>query len=155
MRGTVRIGVISDTHGLLRPQAADALRGVDGIVHAGDIGSADILPALERIAPVAAIRGNNDRAGWAALIPDQRVVEYAGKTLYLLHDRNELRLHPPPEVCDVIITGHSHRPAVERRDGVLYLNPGSAGPRRFKLPVTVAVLSIGATLDAQILELPV
>lgn len=155
MPGPVRIGVISDTHGLLRPQAAHALRDVDGIVHAGDIGSADILLALERIAPVAAIRGNNDRAAWAARIPDQRVVEYGGKRIYLLHDRNDLPLHPSPEGCDVIVTGHSHKPAMERRNGVLYLNPGSAGPRRFGLPVTVALLSIGATLDAHIIELPV
>lgn len=149
------IGVISDTHGLLRPEATSALRGVDAIVHAGDIGGAEILEALETIAPVAAIRGNNDRAAWARAIPEQRVVEYGAAKIYLLHDRHELCRHPAPAGCNVIVTGHSHRPLVERRDEVLYLNPGSAGPRRFKLPISVALLRVSATLDAEILELTV
>lgn len=155
MSGSVRIGVISDTHGLLRPQAADALRGVDAILHAGDIGSAAILAALEAIAPVAAIRGNNDRAAWAEDIPDSRVVAYRGVRIYLLHDRNDLRRHPAPDGCEVIVTGHSHKPLVERRDDVLYVNPGSAGPRRFTLPVSVALLRLGKTVDARIVELAV
>jgi uncharacterized protein len=150
-----RIGVISDTHGVLRPQASEALRGVDAILHAGDIGGPEILIALEAIAPVAAIRGNNDRAAWAADIPDYRVVEQGGAKIYLLHDRHELTLYPAPAGCGVIVTGHSHKPLVERRDDVLYLNPGSAGPRRFSLPVTVALLHVGATVDAEIIQLAV
>ncbi|MGE5525422.1 MAG: metallophosphoesterase family protein [Rhodospirillaceae bacterium] len=149
------IGVISDTHGLLRPQAMSALLGVDAILHAGDIGSAAILDELRTIAPVAAIRGNNDRAAWARDIPEHCVVEYGVARIYILHDRNELRRYPAPDRCNVIVTGHSHKPLVERRDDVLYVNPGSAGPRRFTLPVSVALLHVGATIEARIVELAV
>lgn len=152
---TAQIGVISDTHGLLRSQAVEALRGTGAIVHAGDIGGAEILEQLQALAPVTAIRGNNDRASWARDIPDYRVLEFGGAKVYVLHDRHDLRRYPPPDGCNVVITGHSHQPHVERRAGVLYLNPGSAGPRRFRLPVTVAVLAVGACIDAHIVELEV
>lgn len=152
-RRALRAGVISDTHGLMRPEALAALHGSDVILHAGDIGGADILAALEAIAPVTAIRGNNDGAAWASAIPEHRTIDLNGAKIYLLHDRNELDRYPPPESCDVIVTGHSHRPLVERRDGVLYLNPGSAGPRRFRLPVTIAHLTLGREVDAEVVTL--
>jgi len=151
---TLRVGVISDTHGLMRAEALAALRGSDVILHAGDIGGAEILAELQVIAPVVAIRGNNDHAAWAAAIPEHRMVELDAAKIHLLHDRNQLGRYPPPEGCNVIVTGHSHKPLVERRDGVLYLNPGSAGPRRFRLPVTVARLTIGREIDAEIVTLP-
>jgi len=137
---TIRIGLISDTHGLLRPQALAALAGVDRIIHAGDIGNAAVLEALEAIAPVDVVRGNNDTGAWAAAIPHDVTVEYGGLLIYLLHDINELKGRMPP--VQVVIAGHSHRPLVLERDGVLRINPGSAGPRRFKLPVTVGFLEI-------------
>lgn len=149
----MKIGVISDTHGLLRPQALDALRGVALIIHAGDIGDRSILEALGRLAPVHAIRGNNDTGCWARGLPDTRVVEAGGRKLYVLHDRKALRLQPAPLECAAIIAGHSHKPLVEMRDGVLHLNPGSAGPRRFTLPITVARLEIGDELEAEIVAL--
>jgi putative phosphoesterase len=153
--GPLRIGVISDTHGVLRPQAASALRGVHAIVHAGDIGGEHVLEGLEDIAPVAAIRGNNDRDAWALRIPDCRVVAHAAARIYLIHDKHDLKDHPAPAGCNVVVTGHTHMPLVERRDGVLYLNPGSAGPRRFKLPISVAMLRIGASIEAEIIELAI
>jgi hypothetical protein len=134
--------VISDTHGLVRPEALAALAGVERIVHAGDIGAPAVLDALARIAPVTAVRGNNDREGWAARIPETEVVEVGGLSLYVLHDLHELDLDPRAAGFAAIIAGHSHQPRQEERDGVLYLNPGSAGPRRFKLPVSLAVLTI-------------
>jgi hypothetical protein len=136
------LGVISDTHGLVRPEALAALAGVERIVHAGDIGAPAVLDALARIAPVTAVRGNNDREGWAARIPETEVVEVGGLSLYVLHDLHELDLDPRAAGFAAIIAGHSHQPRQEERDGVLYLNPGSAGPRRFKLPVSLAVLTI-------------
>jgi hypothetical protein len=151
-----RIGVISDTHGLVRPEALRALRGSDLIVHAGDIGAPEVLETLRTIAPVVAIRGNNDRAPWARDLPDTEVVERAGHSLYVLHDVHELDLDPRAAGFDAVIAGHSHQPKIERRDGVLYLNPGSAGPRRFRLPVAVARLDVGARgLEARILTLDV
>lgn len=134
------LGIISDTHGLLRPEARDALAGCDAILHAGDIGCKDVLDELAAIAPLTAIRGNVDK--WADQLPDTEVVEIEGRYLYLIHDVDQLDLDPQAAGFDAVICGHSHKPAVRERDGVLYLNPGSAGPRRFTLPVTVARLDV-------------
>ena len=140
--GVHTLGVIADTHGLVRPEALAALAGVERIVHAGDIGNRQVLEALERVAPVTAVRGNNDRDGWAAGIPETEIVEVGGVSLYLLHDLHELDLEPRAAGFAAVISGHSHQPRVEERDGVLYLHPGSAGPRRFRLPISVATLTI-------------
>jgi hypothetical protein len=151
-----RIGVISDTHGLVRPEALRALAGAELIVHAGDVGGPEVLEALRMVAPVVAIRGNNDRGAWADALTGTEVVEHGGRSLYLLHDLGELDLDPRAAGFDAVIAGHSHRPRIEWRDGVLYLNPGSAGPRRFRLPVCVARLDVGAGgLEAEILTLDV
>jgi uncharacterized protein len=136
------LGVISDTHGLLRPEAVAALTGVERIVHAGDIGDPEILRALARLAPVSAVRGNNDRGGWAKDIPETEVVEVGGVALYVLHDVHELDLDPRAAGFAAVIAGHSHQPRQEERDGVLYFNPGSAGPRRFRLPISVGRLTV-------------
>lgn len=136
------IGVISDTHGLVRPQALAALAGAERIIHAGDVGSPDVLTALEAIAPVTAIRGNNDRFAWARRLPATTLVELDGARLYVLHDATELTLDPVAAGIAAVIAGHSHRPAITERDGVLFVNPGSAGPRRFTLPVAVARLHV-------------
>jgi len=138
----VIIGVISDTHGLLRPEALDALRGSEHIIHAGDIGSPEIIPALEEIAPVTAIRGNVDTEPWARRFQETEVVELAGIHLYTIHDVNALDLNPRAAGFAVVISGHSHKPGQEVKDGVLYFNPGSAGPRRFSLPISVGQLHI-------------
>jgi hypothetical protein len=140
---SMRIGVISDTHGLLRPEAMAALAGVDHILHAGDVGDAEILDALRAIAPVTAIRGNIDRAGACAALPATELVELGGVSFYMLHDVKTLDLDPVAAGIAVVVSGHSHQPRVERRRGVLYLNPGSAGLRRFSLPVTVAMVTLG------------
>jgi uncharacterized protein len=151
-----RIGIISDTHGLIRPEAVKALAGVDMIVHAGDIGKPEILEDLRLIAPVVAVRGNNDTDDWAHALPETEVVEVGRIVLYVLHDIHALDLDPVAAGFDAVISGHSHQPAMARRGGVLFLNPGSAGPRRFKLPVSLAHLSIrGDALDAQLIDLPV
>jgi putative phosphoesterase len=136
------LGVISDTHGLLRPEAISALRGVDRIIHAGDIGAPEILTALAALAPVTAVRGNNDKGPWAQAIPPTQVVDAAGVLIYLLHDVGELDLDPGAGGFGVVVAGHSHRPRNELRDGVLWFNPGSAGPRRFSLPITVGRLRV-------------
>jgi len=136
----MKIGVISDTHGLLRPEAEECLAGVAHIIHAGDIGRPEVIARLSRIAPVMAIKGNVDTADWAACYPDTRTIELGGRVIYVLHDVNELNLDPVADGIDMIISGHSHRPGIETVDGVLYVNPGSAGPRRFSLPVTLATL---------------
>jgi putative phosphoesterase len=150
------LGVISDTHGLVRAEALAALAGVERIVHAGDIGAPEVLDALARIAPVTAVRGNNDRAAWAAGIPDTEVVEVGGLSLYVLHDLHELDLDPRGAGFAAVITGHSHQPRVEDRDGVLYLNPGSAGPRRFRLPISLARLTItGPRVRAELVTLEI
>jgi putative phosphoesterase len=138
---TFRIGIISDTHGLLRPEAERGLAGVDHIIHAGDIGRPEIIEALRRIAPVTAIRGNVDSGGWAREYPDTKLVRLAGKSIYVLHDLKTLQSDPGAGV-DVIISGHSHVPKIDTVGGVLYLNPGSAGRRRFKLPITLATLEV-------------
>ena len=140
--GVHTLGVISDTHGLVRPEALAALAGVERIVHAGDIGDRAVLDALGRVAPVTAVRGNNDRGRWAADIPETEVVEVGGVSLYLLHDLHELDLEPRTAGFAAVISGHSHQPRLEEKGGVLYLNPGSAGPRRFKLPISLARLRI-------------
>lgn len=150
------VGVISDTHGLLRPEAREALAGSDLIVHAGDIGDPHVLDVLTEIAPVHAVRGNNDRGAWADAIDSTAAVEIGERWLYVLHDLHELDLDPRAAGFAAVITGHSHRPRVETRDGVLYINPGSAGPRRFKLPVALARLRVGPSgVAAEIVELPV
>lgn len=135
-----RIGVISDTHGLLRPETERGLTGVDHIIHAGDIGRPEIVDALRRIAPVTAIRGNVDSGEWARDYPDTNLVRLAGKSIYVLHDLT-LKADPGAGI-DVIVSGHSHVPKIDTVGGVLYLNPGSAGPRRFKLPITLATLEL-------------
>ena len=137
-----RIGVISDTHGLLRPEAVRMLAGVDYIVHGGDIGDPDIIPALRRIAPVTAIRGNVDTGDWAEEFADTEVATLAGRSIYVLHDLNTLKLDPVARGIDVVVSGHSHVPKAHTIGSVLYLNPGSAGRRRFKLPVTLATLDV-------------
>ena len=136
------VGVISDTHGLVRPEALAALAGVEHIVHAGDIGAPAVLDALGRIAPVTAVRGNNDREAWAAGVPETEIVEIGGASLYVLHDLHELDLDPRAAGFAAVIAGHSHQPRQENRDGVLFFNPGSSGPRRFKLPISVGRLTI-------------
>lgn len=151
---TTTVGLISDTHGLLRPEALDALAGVDLLIHGGDIGKPEILDALRAIAPLTVVRGNNDRAEWATDIPDSAVLDVESVRIYTLHDRKLLDLDPAAERIQVVVTGHSHRPAVTERDGVLYVNPGSAGPRRFSLPISVARLDIsGADVQARIVEM--
>jgi len=141
---SLTVGLISDTHGLLRPQAVEALRGVHRIIHAGDIGGEEILAALRAIAPVDAVRGNNDRGPWAARIPVELTLEVGGVAVHVLHDLKELELDPVEAGVNVVIAGHSHKPDVRDKDGVLYVNPGSAGPRRFRLPVAVAHLHIAS-----------
>jgi len=136
------IGVISDTHGLLRPEAVKALAGVELIIHAGDIGNPQVLAALGQIAPVQAVRGNTDRGEWAADLPHTRVVEVGGVLLYVLHELFTLDLDPAAAGFAAVIYGHSHSPRLERKNGVMYLNPGSAGPRRFSLPVSLAFIRI-------------
>jgi putative phosphoesterase len=138
----VKLGVISDTHGLMRPQALEALAGSELILHAGDIGSGAVLSALESIAPVVAFRGNNDTETWAACLPETTTLQAGGARLHLLHSVKDLKLDPLRSGLDVIVSGHSHKPLIETHEGVLYLNPGSAGPRRFSLPVTVARLNL-------------
>jgi putative phosphoesterase len=137
---SILIGAISDTHGLLRPEAIEALRGSDHIIHAGDIGSSEILENLSTIAPVTAVRGNVDKGAWARALPETHVLELGGIFIYVLHDLARLDLKPRAAGFAVVISGHSHVPKQETRDGVLYFNPGSAGPRRFKLPVSVGRL---------------
>ena len=139
---TCRIGVISDTHGLLRPEVDACLSGVSHIIHAGDIGRPEVMTGLRRIAPVTAVRGNVDNGGWAEEYPYTQTLTLAGRSFHVLHDLNDLQLNPALGGIDVVISGHSHRCRVEVVESVLYLNPGSAGPRRFKLPVTMATLDL-------------
>lgn len=150
----LRVGLISDTHGLLRPEALHAMRGSDYIVHAGDIGDPAILQALQRIAPVTAVRGNNDRGAGYSGIAETEVLQ-AGETLiYVIHDLAELDLDPAAAEFQVVVSGHSHKPSSRERDGVLYVNPGSAGPRRFSLPIAAALLHIrGRSVEAELLDL--
>lgn len=138
----MRIGVISDTHGLLRPEALLALSGCERIIHAGDIGKPAVLEALRELAPLEAIRGNVDTGDWAVAIPDQLDLQLGGLHIHVLHDLKELDRDPRAAGIDEVIAGHSHQPRIEEVDGVLYLNPGSAGRRRFKLPISLALLDI-------------
>jgi uncharacterized protein len=156
LRPDFLIGVISDTHGLLRPQAVEVLRGSDYIVHGGDIGSQEILEALSAIAPVTAVRGNIDKAKWARKLPETDVLEVGGISVYVLHDLAQLDLKPKTAGFAVVVYGHSHMPKQETRDGVLYFNPGSAGPRRFKLLATCGRLVVrGGNVQAEIVRLDV
>jgi putative phosphoesterase len=151
----VRIGVISDTHGLVRPEALQALAGVERIIHAGDVGGADVIEALSAIAPVDVVRGNNDKDPWGAKLPAWLALEFEGVSIHVLHDVKEMDVDPAAAGFRVVIAGHSHKPvAAERDDGVLFVNPGSAGPRRFSLPVTVGYLMVsGGAASAQIKSL--
>ena len=148
------IGVISDTHGLVRTEALTALKGVDALIHAGDVGKPEVLDELRQIAPVTVIRGNVDH--WATRLADTEALSLHGRQIFILHNLAELSLDPKAAGYDVVIYGHSHQPRIATDDGVLYLNPGSAGPRRFSLPVTVAKLELSDTdLKAEIIELEV
>ena len=148
------IGVISDTHGLLRPEALEALAGTEYILHAGDVGKIEILDALRALAPVTAIRGNVDVSGECAKLPPTEMVELVGRFFYLVHSIHDLDLDPVAAGVDVVVSGHSHKPAIETKKGVLYLNPGSAGPRRFDLPVSIAFVTLSKDgVEARIVEL--
>jgi putative phosphoesterase len=152
----MRVGLISDTHGQLRPQALAALQGSDHILHGGDIGNAAILEQLRAIAPVTAVRGNNDVGPWASAIRETETISLGGVRIHVVHDLKQLAIEPGAEGVAVVVSGHSHKPKIEQRGGVLYVNPGSAGPRRFKLPVSVAQLDIEAgKVAAHIVELAI
>ena len=140
----MRIGLISDTHGLLRPEAVRALCGVAQILHAGDVGGPEVLEGLRTIAPVHAVRGNNDRDAWSGSLPARLSLRIAGVNILVLHDLNELDQGPDSRAHRVVVAGHSHKPALVERNGILFVNPGSAGPRRFKLPVTIGYLIVAA-----------
>jgi uncharacterized protein len=149
-----RIGLISDTHGLLRPEAKAFLEGSDYIVHGGDIGHSGILDELARIAPVTAIRGNNDYGAWAEQLRETEFLQVGGVLMYVIHDIAHLDIEPAAAGVRVVMFGHSHKPAIEERNGVLYVNPGSAGPRRFKLPIAVGELTVaGSSVSARTVEL--
>ena len=148
------VGVISDTHGLYRPEAGKALEGVSLIIHAGDVGTPAVLDSLENIAPVIAVRGNTDRDGWSRRLPYTEAVEIGGVSFYVLHDLGMLDLNPAVSGFRAVISGHTHKPAIEDRNGILFINPGSAGPKRFTLPVSVALLRIkNNSLKAKLLTL--
>ncbi|MGD1906607.1 MAG: metallophosphoesterase family protein [Leptolyngbyaceae cyanobacterium] len=150
------IGVISDTHGLLRPEAISALQGSDLIIHAGDIGRVEVIEQLAKIAPVTAVRGNIDKAAWANEFPETAVVQASDMFIYVLHDLKELDLNPQAAGFRVVVSGHSHQPKIADKNGTLYLNPGSAGPKRFKLPIAVGRLTIsGDRIHSEILPLDV
>lgn len=152
----IRIGLISDTHGLVRDEALAALSGCRHIIHAGDIDRPEVLENLRRIAPVTAVRGNNDKGPWAKSLPEYDVIEFGTVAVYVRHDQSELDIDPLAAGFRVCVFGHSHKPVVESREGVLYVNPGSAGPRRFKLPVAVGELLIcGDRVEARIIELAI
>ena len=154
MTKAIRVGLISDTHGLVRDEAVTALKGCQHILHAGDIDEPEVLAKLRKLAPVTVVRGNNDRGAWAQSIPTYDVVEFGAVSVYLRHDESELDIDPRAAGFQVMLFGHSHKPRIETRDGVLLVNPGSAGPRRFKLPVAVGELIISADrVDARIINL--
>jgi uncharacterized protein len=152
--GKTLVGVISDTHGLLRPEAIAALKGADLIIHAGDVGAPNVIDALRKLAPTFVVRGNVDKAHWADALPATTHVEVGGLLFHVLHDIAELYLDPAAVGYAAVVYGHSHQPSIETRDGVLFLNPGSAGPRRFRLPVSIARVSVsGGKLRPEIVEL--
>ena len=152
--GATVVGLIADTHGLLRPEALEALKGVNIIIHAGDVGRAEVLETLRGIAPVHAVRGNLDKGTWAKELPTDELVEVGEIGIYAYHGHEELSLGPKAAGCQVVVSGHSHKPATTEKQGVLYLNPGSAGPKRFKLPVTVMRLYIeGKNLRPELVHL--
>ncbi|WP_088892628.1 metallophosphoesterase family protein [Leptolyngbya ohadii] len=152
----MQVGVISDTHGLVRPEAIAALEGSELILHAGDIGKPEVLEQLKTIAPVIAVRGNNDTGEWAKAIPDRETIAIEGLSVHLLHIATDLDFNPQTAGVQIVISGHSHKPSIKDLNGVLFLNPGSAGPRRFKLPVTIAQLQItGTSANAEIVQLAV
>lgn len=154
--GTFRVGLISDTHGLLRPEALDALRASDCIVHAGDIGDPRILEQLAGIAPVTAVRGNNDRGPWAAALRETEVLQLGMALIYVIHNVSEIDVDPAAAGFHVVVAGHTHQPRHEIREGVHFVNPGSAGPRRFRLPVSIGSLTVcGSAVTAQLTELKV
>ena len=155
-RDEILVGVISDTHGLLRPEAVAALKGTDLIIHAGDVGAPEVIDALRNLAPTFVVRGNVDKAHWADALPMTAHVEVGRFQFHVLHDISELGLDPAAAGYAAVVYGHSHRPSIEMRDGVWFLNPGSAGPRRFNLPVSIArVIVSGQQLRPEIVELPV
>ena len=150
----LRIALVSDTHGLLRPEAKAFLQGSDHIVHAGDIGNPGILEELSAIAPVTAVRGNNDKGSWAEQLPETEFLRVGEVFVYVIHDLSDLDIDPSAAGVRVVVSGHSHKPTVDERDGVLYVNPGSAGPRRFKLPIAVGELTVaGRSVSARTVEL--
>jgi len=150
-----RIGLISDTHGLLRPEALAALADADLLIHAGDIGKPEVVAALKKIAPLVAIKGNNDTDSWARRLPETKKITLGALKLYVIHNVKELSFDPAARGFRVVISGHSHKPVIQTKDNVLFVNPGSAGPRRFKLPICVGKLLVqGETVDAEIIELP-
>lgn len=158
MRGEAkrRVGLISDTHGLLRPEAVAFLRGSDFIVHGGDIGREGVLEELATLAPVTAVRGNNDTGPWAGAVRETEVLQVGEVFIYVVHDLGELAVDPVTAGFQVVVSGHSHRPSVTERNGVLYVNPGSSGPRRFKLPITVGELMVAEkSVTARVVELEV
>ena len=150
----LRVGLISDTHGLVRPEASAFLRGCNYIIHAGDIGSPNVLQALSVIAPITAVRGNNDKDSWAAVLPERELVQFGETFVYVIHELAQLDIEPQAAGVSVVVSGHSHQPLVQERNGVLFVNPGSAGPRRFKLPIAVGELNIaGTSVTSRIVEL--
>ena len=148
------VGVISDTHGLLRPEAVAALMGTDHIIHAGDIGNADILRQLSAIAPITAVRGNNDKGAWTSRIPEADVIQVGAAIIYVIHDVHALDFDPAASGFHAVVAGHSHHPGIELHEGVQFFNPGSAGPRRFKLPISIGHLTISETsITPRLIEL--
>jgi uncharacterized protein len=151
----VKIGLISDTHGLVRPEALAALEGSQLILHAGDVGRPEVLDALRAVAPVCAVRGNNDRGAWAQRLPERRTVRVANVLVHLVHDLSDLRIDPRRRGIALVVSGHSHRPVVRHEDGVVFANPGSAGPRRFSLPVSLARCEIvGRRVRVRLIQIP-
>ena len=152
----LRVGVISDTHGLLRPEARSFLVGCDYIIHGGDIGSAGILEELAVLAPLIVVRGNNDRESWAETLPETEMMRVGGVFVYVIHDLSQLDVEPEVIGAQVIVSGHSHRPQLKEQGGILYINPGSCGPRRFKLPISVGELWVqGSRVRGNTVELAV
>jgi putative phosphoesterase len=151
---SLRVGVISDTHGLVRPSAKEFLQGSDLIIHGGDICGADVLAELSSVAPVTAVRGNNDKGAWARQLRETELIQVGGIFIYVIHDLAKLDIDPQAAGVRIVVSGHSHRPMIEENDGVLYVNPGSAGPRRFRLPVSVAEITVsGTSVAAHVVEL--